>query len=80
MRVDSSAAQRVEKECAALRVGALGARQLFEHSFVAPEARHEPLQDVAYPSDAEGLAAFDACDGPRIAGQDGDAQVGSEGL
>lgn len=78
MAFDAAGAESIEERVAPLRVRPFRARELFLNAFVTPQGDDEPLQDVAHPADAERLPPFDASDRLRVAGQDGQPQIGAE--
>src|SRR5262249_33824930 len=78
VRLDVVFAQSCEEGIAALGVGRVGVGELLVDALVAPEIDDEALQDVADPTDAERLAAFDAGDRSLVAGENGQSQIGSE--
>src|SRR5207249_10778343 len=72
--------ERAQEALAARGVGAARASDQGHDLGVAPEAQHEPLQDVADPAGPALLATLDAGDGELIAGEHREAEIRAERL
>src|SRR5262249_8759548 len=80
VRLEAVPGERVDERPAALGVGAFGAGEELRGRRCAEDLGGEPLEEVADPAGAEELAPFDAVDGHRVAGGEGDPEVGPDDL
>ena len=72
--------ERVDERLTTLRIEIRGARESSAARRIRPQRERQPLQQVAHPAYAQRLASLDARNRRRVAGDNGDAQIGTEEL
>lgn len=80
MQLDAPGAEGIAERFASSRVGGRDVRDTRRFAGIAPHADHDPLQEVGHPSGGEQPASIDTRDRGRVAGHDGETQVGSQRL